>query len=153
MSEDSQVPPGSNDAPPPPPEDSAPPPPPPAGAAPPPSGSAGGAESPNRTLWIVLSYLWLLALIPFLMEKDDREVQWHAKHGLVLLVAEIILWVVFQILSTVASMVLGPLACLGCFAFIFLFVAQVALHIACIVKAVNGDRLIIPGISEFADQF
>ena len=28
---------------------------------------------------IVLAYLWLLALVPLLVEKDDPEVQWHAQ--------------------------------------------------------------------------
>ena len=41
--------------------------------------------SPNRGVMIVLAYLWLLALIPLLLEKQDAEVQWHAKHGLVLM--------------------------------------------------------------------
>ena len=43
--------------------------------------------STNRGPMIVLSYLWVLALIPLLVEKDDPEVQWHAKHGLVLAAA------------------------------------------------------------------
>ena len=45
-----------------------------------------GSVSSNRNVMIVLSYLWLLALVPLLTEKDDKEVQWHAKHGLVLMV-------------------------------------------------------------------
>ena len=36
---------------------------------------------------IVLSYLWPLALVPLLVEKEDAEIQWHAKHGIVLMVA------------------------------------------------------------------
>jgi hypothetical protein len=36
------------------------------------------APSSNRNIMIVLSYLWLLALIPLLTEKEDKEVQWHA---------------------------------------------------------------------------
>ena len=44
---------------------------------------APGSVSQNRSIMIVLSYLWLLALVPLLVEKDDREVQWHAKHGIV----------------------------------------------------------------------
>ncbi len=163
--EENQSPPGSNDAPPPPPGDSAPPPPggaapppPPSGAAPPPPYGAappagGGGVSENRTVWYVLSYLWLLALIPFLMEKDDAEVQWHAKHGLVLLGAEILVIILLNVFSWAATAVLGPLACFGCFAFVAFFIAQVVLHIACIVKAVQGGRLLIPGLSEFADQF
>src|SRR5436190_8527971 len=43
----------------------------------------GSAPSSNRNVMILLSYLWLLALVPLLTEKDDKEVQWHAKHGLV----------------------------------------------------------------------
>ena len=60
-------------------------------AAPPPQPppTPDGSSAPpgdNRAIWIVLSYLGLLALIPLLVERDDQEVQWHAKHGLVLLV-------------------------------------------------------------------
>jgi hypothetical protein len=44
-----------------------------------------GAVSSNRTIMIVLSYLWILAIVPLLVEKEDKEVQWHAKHGIVLL--------------------------------------------------------------------
>jgi uncharacterized membrane protein len=78
------------------------------------------APSSNRNVMIVLSYLWLLALVPLLTEKEDREVQWHAKHGIVLMVAEIVLCI---------------------------------LHILCIVKGINGQRLIIPGVSQYADRF
>ena len=57
----------------------------------------GSAPSSNRNVMIVLSYLWLLALVPLLTEKDDKEVQWHAKHGLVLMVAELFLWIVISV--------------------------------------------------------
>ena len=69
----------------------------------------GSAPSSNRNVMILLSYLWLLALIPLLTEKDDKEVQWHAKHGLVLMVAELFLWIVI-------SIVIGPLGIFGCIA-------------------------------------
>ena len=68
-----------------------------------------GAPSSNRNVMILLSYLWLLALIPLVVEKDDREVQWHAKHGLVLTVAELIFWVAFQVLMFVLGSFLGCL--------------------------------------------
>ena len=45
------------------------------------------AVSPNRGVMIVLAYLWLLALVPLLFEKTDRQVQWHARHGIVLMIA------------------------------------------------------------------
>ena len=37
-----------------------------------------------------LSYLGILALIPFMTEKDDEFVQFHAKQGLNLFIFEII---------------------------------------------------------------
>lgn len=111
-----------------------------------------GASNPssNRTVMIVLSYLWLLALIPLLVEKDDKEVQWHAKHGIVLMVAELVLWVTLNIITIPLGMFLG---CLLALLFPILFLAEIALHVMCIVKGVNGSRLIIPGLSQYADKF
>jgi uncharacterized membrane protein len=105
--------------------------------------------SDNKGLMIALSYLWLLALVPLLVEKDDQEVQWHAKHGLVLLVAEVIVWVALAILG----MVLGPVGCFIAILNLVIFVGVVILHILCIVKGVGGQRFLIPGISQNADRF
>ena len=110
---------------------------------------SAGTPSSNRGVMIVLSYLWLLALVPLLTEKDDKEVQWHAKHGLVLMVAELFIWIVFSIL-------MGPLGVLGCIAFLFsplLMLGELVLHVMCIIKGINGQRLIIPGVSDFANKF
>jgi hypothetical protein len=41
-----------------------------------------GTPSSNRNVMILLSYLCLLALIPLVVEKDDKEVKWHANHVL-----------------------------------------------------------------------
>ena len=125
--------------------DAPPPPPPP---SPRPASSGGGGDSSNRTLMIVLSYLGLLALIPLLMEKEDQEVQWHAKHGLVLFGCWVVLGVVLSALSAVP--VLG---CLTILVSLFLPIAALAVHVICIVKGVNGERFLIPGISDFANKF
>ena len=130
----------------------APPPPP---STPPPPTSAGsgggGATSDNRGIMIVLSYLWLLALIPLLVEKEDQEVQWHAKHGIVLMVAEIVLWIVLTVLS-IALAAVG----IGCLLAIFQMIMTlviIVIHIICIVKGVGGERFLIPGVSQYADRF
>ena len=96
MSDEQVPPPETPNAPPPPPPE-----PPPAATPPPLSG--GGSVSENRSVMIVLAYFGPLALIPLLVEKDDKEVQWHSKHGLVLFVAEIILWIVLTIINVAAS--------------------------------------------------
>ncbi len=109
-----------------------------------------GAPSSNRNVMILLSYLWLLALVPLLTEKDDKEVQWHAKHGIVLMVAELIMWVVINVDHgrTRPDRLSRRLCCRRC-----MVLGQIALHIVAIMKGINGQRLIIPGLSEFTDKF
>ena len=106
--------------------------------------------SSNRNVMILLSYLWLLALVPLVVEKHDREVQWHAKHGVVLTIAEILFWMLFQFLMLVLGSFLGCIV--GMFAPI-IGLGMVVLHIFAIIKGINGQRLIIPGISEYAERF
>jgi uncharacterized membrane protein len=98
---------------------------------------------------IVLSYLWILALIPLLVEKDDPEVQWHAKHGLVLTAAELVLWMVVMAINTFS----GFLGCLLAPLYFMLWLAILILHIGCIAKGTKGERLLVPGVSQYADRF
>lgn len=126
------------------PEAAPPPPPPPPRVTPPPP--PPGAQSSNRSVMIVLAYLWILALIPLLMEQDDQDVRWHAKHGLVLLGAEIVAFLALGILSGLSGglgCLLVPLAQLGVLVF----------HVMCIAKALKGERLLVPGLSDFASKF
>ena len=132
---------------PPPPSYTPPPPPPPYSGGP----TGTGYVSPNRNLMIVLSYLWILCVIPLLAEKEDKEVQWHAKHGLVLLIAEFALWVVVTIVGMMAATM--DLGCTGCMLNSVVWVAALVVRILAIVKGINGGRLIIPGISDFANRF
>jgi uncharacterized membrane protein len=102
---------------------------------------------------IVLSYLWLLALVPLLVEKNDSEVQWHAKHGIVLMVAEIVLWIGLTIVNLVASQIFFALGCIGGVLGLFIWIAVIVVHIMAIVKGLNGQRFMIPGVSEYANRF
>lgn len=102
---------------------------------------------------LVLSYLWILALVPLLVEKRDPEVQWHAKHGLVLTAAEIICWIAFTIVAQILIVITAGLGCLLAILSPFIGLGILVLHVVMIVKAINGQRLIIPGISEYADRF
>jgi len=141
-------------------ENAAPPPPPPSGSEPPeppgsassqpppidPPGSGADGVSSNRSIMIVLSYLWLLAIVPLLFEKDDREVQWHAKHGLVLFGVEVLIWVLASALSTVV-------ACLSCVFVPIVSVAFLVVRILCMVKGLNGTRFNVPLITDLVDKF
>jgi hypothetical protein len=110
-------------------------------------------ESPNRGVMIVLAYLWPLALVPLLLEKGDAEVQWHARHGIVLMLAELVGLFAYMMVTSIVSLATLPLGCiLGVF-IVFGWVAVLALHVAAILKGVNGGRLIVPHVSEYADRF
>ncbi len=138
------------------PGDGAPPPPPPTAPPPPveaPTPGAKGVVSDNRNLWIVLSYLGLLALIPLLVEKDDSEVQWHAKHGLVLTAIEFAVFIGLSIVGMVIGAMSAGLGCILGLAWPVVMLAILVLHVMCIMKGIKGDRLLIPGVSEFADKF
>ena len=131
----------------------APPPPPPASPPPTATQGGGGAGSDNRTIMIVLAYLGLLALIPLLVEKDDPEVQWHAKHGLVLTVAWVAVFIALGLLNMVISAALPGVGCLGCFLPIGAFIAVVIVQGLCIVKGIKGERFLIPTVSDFANRW
>jgi uncharacterized membrane protein len=124
---------------------STPPPPPPYTPPPPPP---AGAPKQQNAVMIVLAYLWILALVPLLVEKDDREVQWHAKHGIVLLALEIVVWILIAILTS-----LPVLGVIGCAIYPLLWVVFLVIHVLAIVKGLKGERFIIPGISQYADKF
>ena len=116
---------------------------------PPPNQPPSGNVSPNRTIMLILSYLGILAIIPLLVEKDDPEVQWHAKHGIVLVAAWIVLSIGLFILSALPFV--GPF--LGCAVVPLLWVVVLVVHILCIIKALNGERFRVPFITDFADQW
>jgi len=118
-----------------------------------PESTPSGPVSANRNVMIVLAYLWLLALVPLLVEKNDKEVQWHAKHGLVLVAAEIVLWIAVTIVTMILSTLSLALGCVFSLLHLGLLIAVVVVHIMAIMKGVNGGRLIIPGISEYANRF
>ena len=112
-----------------------------------------GTPSSNRGVMIVLSYLWILALIPLLTEKDDAEVKWHAKHGIVLMVAEIAFWILFTILTNVIVAVTFGLGCVVALAGPLIGLAFLAIHVFAAYKGLNGQRLILPYVTELTEKF
>jgi uncharacterized membrane protein len=102
---------------------------------------------------IVLAYLWPLAFIPLLLDKDDAEVQWHARHGLVLMLAEIVAVFAYLALNFMISLAAFGLGCALVLLLMFGFVGILAVHIVAILKGINGERLIIPALSDYANRF
>lgn len=125
------------------------PPPPGGGAYLPPPPPSGGPASSDRTIMLVLSYLGILALIPLLTKKDDREVQWHARNGLAFFVAWVVISIAWAIISNFLPSSLG---CALSFVSCGISIAGLAVVIIAIMKAVKGERLRLPVISDFADK-
>ena len=120
-----------------------PPPPPPPGLPPP-----GGPASSDRTIMLILSYAWLLCLIPLFTKRDDPEVQWHAKNGLVMAVLITIVDILFYILGRFFPL----FTCLVSFIPCALFIAYVVVSIIAMVKAINGQRLRVPVLTDQAEK-
>jgi hypothetical protein len=108
--------------------------------------------SSNRSVMIVLAYLWPLALVPLLIEKQDPELQWHAKHGIVLMIAELIALFAYVMLTSVVMLGLLGAGCVLGLLLVFVWVGIMGVHVVAILKGINGERLIIPGISDYANR-
>jgi uncharacterized membrane protein len=118
-------------------KDAAPPPPPP---PPPQNPRATDVVREQDKMMLVLSYLWLLALVPLLTVNDSESVRWHAKNGLVLSVG-----------GGIAASILGRLPFIGWLA-VPVWLAIFVLIIVCIFRALEGIRMRIPIISDVADK-
>lgn len=96
---------------------------------------------------LVLSYLAFLGVIPLLFSRDS-EVRWHARNGLLLFgaVAAIVL------VATLVGTVLPALGCLYATLMFFVLALYAFIAILAIVKALDGQRLLVPGISKYAGR-
>lgn len=85
-----------------------PPPPPPYGAPVPPVGSAGSQWGPTSMgmeahIAAGLSYIWILGLIFFFVEKSNRFVRFHAAQAILLGIAGVVLFFVWIVLGVVGT--------------------------------------------------
>lgn len=109
--------------------------------------TAEGA-SPTRPLLLVLAYLPLLGLIPLALEKRDPEVRWHARNGSLLFAAV----VAAALLATLVGIVVPAFSCLYAAAMVVVLFLYVSIALLAMVKALTGQRLMIPWISRRASR-
>ncbi len=98
---------------------------------------------------IILAYLGILALVPLLVEKEDQEVQWHAKNGLVFTVTWIILFIALGIVGLIPY--LGFV--LSCGLYPILSIGIMVIHIIAIMKGLRGERFRLPVVSDYTDRW
>lgn len=97
----------------------------------------------NDKLMGVLAYLGILVLVPLLAAKDSKFAQYHAKQGITLLAAEIVLVVLQWVVIFLGAVT-------GGFGFILFPIISLAglgllvLSIIGIINAVNGEEKPLP---------
>ena len=102
---------------------------------------------------LVLAYLWPLALVPLLVARDDADVQWHARHGLVLTAVEGLLLFILVFVSAAATLASFAAGCVLSVFIVLALLAIMGLHAVAIIKALNGKRVIVPVVSSYAGRF
>jgi uncharacterized membrane protein len=88
----------------------------------------------------IISYIGFLCLIPLLTNEKDEFVRFHMKQGMVLFIAEVVVWAV--ILAVPFLWFIGNL-----FGIIWL-----VLSIIGIMNVVNGQKKEIPFLGKFAEM-
>jgi len=95
--------------------------------------------SENKLL-AAISYLGVLCLIPLLLKKDDKFVQFHAKQGLVLFIAEIVVSFI-NIIPFLGQMI-----------WLFVSLAFLLISIIGLIKACQGEWWKIPFLYEYSQK-
>lgn len=104
----------------------------------------GSNNGSNNTLMCVLSYFGIFALIPYFTQKDDAFINWHARQGLLITAAAIVISFTLGVLSLVPAV--GVVASILSMLF---SVGVIVLSVFCIIQACNGRKWAVPGVSAF----
>ncbi len=102
-------------------------------------------ESGGINALALLSYLWILFLVPLLAAKDDEFAQFHAKQGLVLFIFWVAIWI--------ASIPLLIIPILGWLVILVAYIAAFVFFIMGIVNVLKGKKKELPVIGKFAKKF
>ncbi len=110
--------------------------------------SAEGPSSPRRPWLLALCYAGCLGIVPLLVEKRDPEVRWHARNGLALFAA----LAATGVAATLVGIAVPSLSCVYAVTMSIVSLLYVMIAVLATVKALGGQRLVIPGISAYASR-
>ncbi len=114
-----------------------------------PQGSTGGGVDQNRMM-AAIGYLGPLFLVPMLALPKDRFAQFHARQGMVLFIAEVLVWFVFDFLF-ISAFGFGGYFIWSTLSFL-LWVGTVILTILGFVNAYQGKEVPLPVIGGLAPK-
>ena len=98
-----------------------------------------GSKCRNK-IFAIMSYIWVLCLVPFILNIEDDFVIKHAKQGLVLFIAELLLYILFVI--PLLGWLLSPLG----------IALSVIISVLGMAKAASGQEWEIPFIGKYAKK-
>ncbi|MBI4100953.1 hypothetical protein HY441_00580 [Candidatus Microgenomates bacterium] len=101
-----------------------------------PAPSADQSDVEKNKVYAVLAYLGILVLVPLLTAKDSRFAKYHANQGLVLFIADIVVWLAYWVLLFVSPFFV--------FFFWIVWLGILVLHIIGIVNAAQGQMKPLP---------
>jgi len=111
------------------------------------------SSTAERDILLILAYCWLLALVPLFLLREDAEVQWHARNGLGLFLAETLMVIPLGLMALPVLLVFQGAGLLVVSAASFLlWLAILGVHIAGMRKAHRGERMLIPAVSAWAER-
>ena len=104
---------------------------------------------PEPHRWkLVVSYLPLLGVVPLFLGESTREVRWHARNGILLFAA----FVAILAAATGAAIFFPSLSCVYGIAVFVLAIVYAVVMVLAIAKALQGQRLVVRGLSRYADR-
>jgi len=100
---------------------------------------------------LVFSYLWVLALVPFLVTRREY-VRWHAKQGLILCGVSCLAFLGIIFVGAIMATLSKVFAWLFAFGLINLLLLYLALALVCVIKAIRGERWAIPFLGDLVEK-
>lgn len=95
----------------------------------------------NKTLMAILAYIGPFIIVSYLVSKEDPFVKFHIKQGLILVIAEIILWLVGSMLWSLWSLVQ------------LVHILILILAVWGIINAAQGKESMLPVVGHLGNRF
>ena len=116
------------------------------------SGGQGSGLAPNIASMLCYICMPITSIVFMLMEKENKDVQFHAWQATTFGVGWIVVVVALNILSMILVRIAGVLGVIMSILVPVLGLGVFILWIICLVKAYQGERWKIPYIGDFAEK-
>ncbi|MBT4857181.1 DUF4870 domain-containing protein [Candidatus Uhrbacteria bacterium] len=101
-------------------------------------------EQKDNNVMAALSYVFVLCFVPLLLSKNSPYVQFHAKQGLVLFIAEVAVMIIATIFVFIP--IIGWLANIAMYLFV------VVMAIMGFINALGGKKWVMPLLGSYAKK-